>query len=89
MPFTNNYDINYVLWHAANSNEGTTDTATSDDTLDPIFSKVNYEKRMFAFKDNHKIKYYTYDMLMKEPLDWLKNICSSLNVGVLSTLFFI
>ena len=47
---------------------------------------MKYDQRMFVFEYKGKISYYTLDLLEKETVEWLKDVCRSLNVGPLCKL---
>ena len=46
--------------------------------------KTKYEKRMFVFEYEGKTAYYTYDLLQKETVEWLKDVSHALHVGQVS-----
>ena len=48
---------------------------------------IDFSKRILSFEVDGRTHHYTFDLLKKEKVDWLKDICRALHLGVLSKFF--
>ena len=55
-----------------------------------VETSIDFSKRIFSFEFEGNTRFYTFDLLQKEKVEWLKNVIRSLHIGTVSkyTVFF-